>query len=682
MRRSPSAPAEALARAEVAEAIALERSGDREALAAHLAEKRALLLDSTAPRERAVVRAYQRMLRAPKSSVYRRSASRDAPAAAATDGEPTVADWIARVAPAAAPFARAARAPSPDGAAPASAEDIEPGLVRVAEARLEGNAGPYPSASRARVAAAWVLLVLFACLLWMLFYEPGDAVELLAFVPRSAGALLGWTVALLAGSAALRVARNARYDWRLAVAVSAVGRGDAGAVAEIEAVARVTSVPAAPQALLQLARLAVRRADFDEALRRCDQGIAVVTARGSAGALAASMLLPDLVAERAFVLAATDRHAKAAAEMAVLVKTFPAYPFLARAELRVGLVSRARRGYLAGAARLVAGDTDDLPLSLRDETLADLVRATAHPETIRRRRGAAAHGRAPVRRRPAGLAEGGGAGAAPRVRGAGSVWARSPGPRCPARRGGGARGARGGGGAGRGTRGASVAAAMRCGALRSFARRGLRRTRIPRRRIASLASLRHARGGDLPGGLPLPVAARRDCRRPLAPRAARPVGDGARPPARRGARSPESVLALARLMRLGDSRPLVSRPLWVLGGLGVVLGRRRRGRPWPAWPAALGWRAIARAGGAAAVAVALSMVVSRPCLNVDRRWHIPLAAVAARPDAALPTTCTTPGACSRTTTRATSSPPSCRRSPAPCCTRRSRSRSPTTSSSA
>ena len=257
MRRSPSAPAEALARAEVAEAIALERSGDREALAAHLAEKRALLLDSTAPRERAVVRAYQRMLRAPKSSVYRRSASRDAPAAAAADGEPTVADWIARVAPAAAPFARAARAPSPDGAAPASAEVVEPGLVRVAEARLEGNGEPYaqrlPRQGRGGVGAAGGCS---PCVLWMLFYEPGERrSKLLAFVPRSAGALLGWAVALLAGSAALRVARNARYNRRLAVAVSAVARSDAGAMAEIEAVARVTSVPAAPQALLQLARL-------------------------------------------------------------------------------------------------------------------------------------------------------------------------------------------------------------------------------------------------------------------------------------------------------------------------------------------------------------------------------------------------------------------------------------------
>lgn len=86
-----------------------------------------------------------------------------------------------------------------------------------------------------------------------------------------------------------------------------------------------------------------------------------------------------------------------------------------------------------------------------------------------------------------------------------------------------------------------------------------------------------------------------------------------------------SVLALARFMRL-ETAVLVSRPLWLGGGLAVVLARRWRGRPWPAWPAALGGRAIARAGGAAAVAVALSMVVSRPCLNVDRRWHIPLVA--------------------------------------------------------
>jgi len=384
VRRLPWAPAEALARAEVAEAIALERDGDREALGAHLARKRTLLLDSTTPRERAVVRAYQRMLAAPRTSIYRRGGARDAAEGPGARGqEPTLADWITRVAPAAAPFARASR-PRDAGAAgtaPAPEDVATPGLIRVAEGRLEPTAGG-PPASRARIAAVWVLLVVFFAAFWELFRgDIGEVPTVFSMLPRT-GVVVGLFVGALAAVVAVAMARTARDDRRLATALGALARGEDGAVAEIEALAAISSSQVAPQAHRELARLAVRRGDFDEALRRCDQGVALVTARRSARAVADSMLLPDLVAERAFVLAATDRHAKASAEMAVLGKAFPAYPFLARAQLRVALVQRVRRGDLAGAAQLVGGDIDDLPLSLRDETLVDLVRATGHPESI------------------------------------------------------------------------------------------------------------------------------------------------------------------------------------------------------------------------------------------------------------------------------------------------------------
>ncbi len=384
VRRLSFAPAEAQARAEVAEAIALERSGDRAALAAHLTAKRALLLDSTTPRERAVVRAYQRMLAAPKTTVYRRGATREAveaPGAVSSDPpEPTVADWISRVAPAAAPFARAARAPSPAGAAPA-AEVVEPGLVRVAEARLASPQGPASAPSRFKVAAVWVLLVALFAGLWEVFRaEPGDVDVVMSNAPDLAWVVIPLVVIALSAAYVVSVVRGAGHDRRLAAALGALARGDARAVAEIEAIAGRAPSHAGAEANLHLARLAVRRADFDEAMRRCDQGIALVSTRASGRGTATPMLLPDLVAERAFVLAATDCHSRASAELAMLVKAFPAYPFLARAELRVGLVQRVRRGDLAGAAQLVAGATDDMPLSLRDETLGDLVRATVHPE--------------------------------------------------------------------------------------------------------------------------------------------------------------------------------------------------------------------------------------------------------------------------------------------------------------
>ena len=84
-----------------------------------------------------------------------------------------------------------------------------------------------------------------------------------------------------------------------------------------------------------------------------------------------------------------------------------------------------------------------------------------------------------------------------------------------------------------------------------------------------------------------------------------------------------SLLALARLMRL-ETAVLVSRPLWILGGLAVAGRRRRAGRAWPAWPASIDAAAALRVALCVVLAVALSMIISRPCLNADRRWHIPL----------------------------------------------------------
>jgi hypothetical protein len=384
VRADPEAPAEALARAEVAEAVALERSGDRDALAAHLAAKRTLLLDATAPRERAVVRAYQRMLKASRTSVYRRGATHEAEEAAGS--EPTVASFIAKVAPAAAPFARAARATSiatevPSAEAPEEA--IEPGLLRVAEARLAHRGGKAPGRQRAGLAALWVLILVLVTALWQLLSIESERVASAPFrLPDvDIGTLTGILFLILTGVTVGMTRRNLKHDRRLAEALGALARGDPRAEAKLRLVARSSYALAASQAHLHLARLAVRRADFARALRRCDKGIAVVTARAATRTQASSILLPDLVAERAFVLAATDRHADASAEMAALREAFPAYPYLARAELRVALVQRARRGDVSGAARLVAESSDEVPLPLRDETLADLVRAAAHPES-------------------------------------------------------------------------------------------------------------------------------------------------------------------------------------------------------------------------------------------------------------------------------------------------------------
>jgi hypothetical protein len=374
------APREALARAAVAEAIVLERTGDRDALAAHLRDKRSLLLEYTVPRERAVVRAFQRMLEAPRTTVYRKSAAReDDPAG----DEPTAAEWITQVAPAAAPFARRSRvakevAPAPEAPRPT----VEPGLLRIAEERVASRVKTQPIHSRARSLVLWLALLVMFVAIWQLLpaSSTADSQELAPLTTNAVGAALAAAMTLVVVAAVVATARNLGQDRRLAVAMAALARGDRGAETEVEAMARSRYPATAAQASLELARLAERRGDLETALRRCDEGIQAATRNEAARAMLSSIVLPDLVAERAFVLAASDRADKAAAEMAALGKQFPAFPFMARAELRVGVIQRVRRNDLEGAARFAALATEDLPLSLRDETLVDLVQAVAHPE--------------------------------------------------------------------------------------------------------------------------------------------------------------------------------------------------------------------------------------------------------------------------------------------------------------
>lgn len=85
------------------------------------------------------------------------------------------------------------------------------------------------------------------------------------------------------------------------------------------------------------------------------------------------------MSQRAFVLAALDRYEEAEAELASLP---PAYPYRSRALLRVRLLSLVRRGQLAAAAKLASETHLDLPMTARDELLADGVCAAVKPESV------------------------------------------------------------------------------------------------------------------------------------------------------------------------------------------------------------------------------------------------------------------------------------------------------------
>jgi hypothetical protein len=84
-----------------------------------------------------------------------------------------------------------------------------------------------------------------------------------------------------------------------------------------------------------------------------------------------------------------------------------------------------------------------------------------------------------------------------------------------------------------------------------------------------------------------------------------------------------SVLLVARWMTL-EQACVGLRVLWLVGGAGDLIWRRRTGRAMPAWPRALSVRDLVVVAAAVAFGVWLSAGISHACINSDRRWHIPL----------------------------------------------------------
>jgi hypothetical protein len=363
VRASPVASDDALARASLAEALVLERQGERETLRELLARDRRLLREATHPRERAIARALERMVRAAKVTPYR-----VAEAAPAEGDEPPVETWIARVAPSLASFAEVRRGGSGrhDLAAPAPTER---GMAAV-------------QASRSRMSAPmWPLVLLalgaFGGLTWLLTGGGGSA-----GMPADVGAPAAsfplapiLLLAIAAGSAsglAARWVRKRRLRGRLAAVRAA---GDAQAASEdLRDLTAGEDDASAAQAHLLLADRAEREARWGDVLRETEAGIARVASPAARGAT--GLLAPDLVGLRAFALAVVGRADEAEAELATIAHGYPHYP---RALFRVRLVQLARAGRLAEAAEQVDALAADLPLSLREELFADVVRAVGSP---------------------------------------------------------------------------------------------------------------------------------------------------------------------------------------------------------------------------------------------------------------------------------------------------------------
>jgi len=373
---SIAATPDVLARASLARSIVLARQNDRRALAAHLQQTAGLMLQSLSPRERSLVRAFRRMARAQVRNVYREPARRDE----RLDGG--FASWVGKLAPEAEAFAREAPLPVAVGEARDPSDAGPPSAVSNVR-RAHDNAG---KPMRRRMLALWVILVATFFGIWNALSPssikryhvpapsheapPDQGLPFTTYLAIFVVAVVAWVV--------LRVRTQRRQVRRLAQAELSIARGDvAGARDVLTALTRSMAHSVAAAAHLGLARLAERRARWNDALAECDAGIKKLLQSSAAKAMQADLLLPELMAARAFTLAAIGRYGEANAEMTVIASDYPAYVGMGAAEFRTGLLVAVREGDLPGARRVAMTRTPSLTLTLRDDMLADVVLAAS-----------------------------------------------------------------------------------------------------------------------------------------------------------------------------------------------------------------------------------------------------------------------------------------------------------------
>jgi hypothetical protein len=354
---SPYAFREARLFSGLAWGVLLERAGERAALRGHLEQYRSELLRGAGAHERRLLRAWARMLELPSHSVYREAPEIAAEAEAA---------FVKALSPEAARFAD------------------EPARDALATERVlgttSGEASPKKRANRTR--ALWIALASAPVLVGgavlfvrMLFGVSGGAsdgphVDLGAVVGFGLlGALSLVIVALVVlGNRSARARADAETLFQ---AFRLLGQGHLPEARSLAANVSGSKQPhLVAQAELLLAQGALEDLAPALALEHADRGLAKLSGP-ALRELVADTVLAELVAARAFALAALDRHEAAHDAL----RELPSNAFALRQRFSVELVVAVRSGdddrarELATAAPPGLGPLDDL--------VVDLVRAVA-----------------------------------------------------------------------------------------------------------------------------------------------------------------------------------------------------------------------------------------------------------------------------------------------------------------
>ncbi len=339
-----------LARVELARAVLLARRGDLNALHQQLMRHHVLLTEGLEARGRALHRVLRRMTATRSTSAYRLPVKNAAPPKGAS------ASWMSRVFPAGTDLVELEEG----GTVPATATDARaPAPVTPTRVRRRSGA----------LASLALLVVVLGVVLVMIGgpREPGAP----PFLSLSYLVLL--FVALLVPLVVLNVVRARRGTRTIEEAQRALVCGE---LDRAEGLARPLrggqNRVLGASASLVLAGVQERRSDFSGALAECEHGIGLLTGLVKMGT--SDVLLPQLIATRAYLFGALGRDEDSEGELSRLAREYPAFPYAPGMVLRTRLIRAARGGDLA-AARELARARGDVSVGAYPELIADLVLA-------------------------------------------------------------------------------------------------------------------------------------------------------------------------------------------------------------------------------------------------------------------------------------------------------------------
>ena len=359
-----------LARVAVAELLLFSRDNKTEELSAALVRNERVL-EHAAPRERALVRGFERLVAVGGGAIYRRPQSR-----VSEEGE--AAAWLSSVAPAVRGFL-AAEARKVGTPAPLPGTAISPG--RAPELR--------PSTARRRrwkVVALWLVLVALFVFIWQLLAPPAGHHAVPSSVPETATHLgvvyggLSCAILFLFGIVTIRI-RAVRAKTRRSIDLESQALlGDANAVRDLELVTRDRLPALSAAAFLSLSRVKLLRGAFRYVLADAEAGLNLVDTSPALRNAYSDILVPGLHVQRGLALAGMGRAEEAEAECVALVAGFPGYAYLSAGVLRIRLLAAARQCDFVKANAIAKTRSADLPLTAKEELLCAMLSLVEDPE--------------------------------------------------------------------------------------------------------------------------------------------------------------------------------------------------------------------------------------------------------------------------------------------------------------